>query len=331
MTLCALAVLCALTACGSDWNVPDPVDNGTEKTGGEDNGDNDDPGGGTEDDGDNGNGGSGGTPDDGKQGARGLLAADGNDEGTYALILSSGYNYETPDTSGAHALAPFRHIRQTYDETLGKHVFEFWMHIDNDDDRGLANVTDRQRNEIKTDAKSPADMRALQGETLRMTWKFRLPEGMQTTKRFSHVHQLKGIDNKAGTADVGNPVITFTCVTSGSSQQLQVRYVAPTAAGSGITYLARIPLSECLGEWLSVSETVKFDTEGSYSLAIVRMRDGKQIASVSRTGLDLWRDGASGMRPKWGLYRNFGEGRSLAGQLRDEVLRFADFRVEKLQ
>ena len=38
-------------------------------------------------------------------------------------------------------------------------------------------------------------MVARQGEELVLRWKFRLPEGMQTTKNFCHVHQIKGIDN----------------------------------------------------------------------------------------------------------------------------------------
>ena len=49
-----------------------------------------------------------------------------------------------------------------------------------------------------------------------------------------------------------------------------------------------------------------------------------------RKGIDMWRTGTTGMRPKWGIYRSFGEGRSLESQLRDETLHFADFRIEKL-
>ena len=37
---------------------------------------------------------------------REALYADGNDEATYDLILSRGYNMEPPDNSGAHAAAP---------------------------------------------------------------------------------------------------------------------------------------------------------------------------------------------------------------------------------
>ena len=64
------------------------------------------------------------------------LVADGNDEATYSLILNKGYNYETPDNSGAHSSAPYRHLRQSFDESLGKYVFDFILHIENDDDRG---------------------------------------------------------------------------------------------------------------------------------------------------------------------------------------------------
>lgn len=260
----------------------------------------------------------------------GELRADGNTAGTYALITSCGYNYETPDTSGAHAEAPFQHIQQSYDGTLGRYVFDFYIHVENDDDRGKPNITDRQRNEIKTDAKSPESMVGQVGDEMVVRWKFRLPEGMQTTKNFCHVHQIKGIDNSEGTADVGNPLITFTARTlSNGKQELQVIYVGPTAAATRIVYLKKVPLSDFLGQWVEVEERLVCAVEGSYKLSIRRVSDGRELVSVAET-LDLWRDGAAGMRPKWGIYRSFGEEGSLKPQLRDEILRFADFSVEKV-
>ena len=253
--------------------------------------------------------------------------ADGKDADTYALILASGYNYETPDNSGEHASAPFRHIRQSYDEYLKKYVFDFYLHIKNDDDRGKANITDRQRNEIKTDGKSPASMVAQDGETLRITWKFKLPAGMKTTSSFSHIHQIKGIDNAEGTADVGHPLITFTCRGT-SSQQFQVIYTAPESSSND--YLAKTDLAPFLGEWVSVTETIKFGEKGSYSVVITRMRDSKQLVKISNVSRNFWREGATGMRPKWGLYRNFGKNRSLESILRDEILKFDDFKIEKI-
>ena len=270
------------------------------------------------------------TPDKDPENA-GSLLADGNDAKTYDLILASGYNYETPDRSGDHAQRPFRHITQSYDSFLDKPVFDFWLHIENDDDRGKANIKDRQRNEIKTDSKSPEAMVAQKGETLKITWKFMLPAGMQTTTKFSHVHQLKGIDNSDGNADVSSPLITFTCRSlSSGAQQFQIIYTAPTSSGKGNTYLHKSDFSEILGEWLEVEETVRFDKEGSYSVTVKRMSDSKVIARIENKSLDLWRTGSTGMRPKWGLYRWFGKDRSDAGLLRDECLRFADFNIQKL-
>ncbi|MGN0189824.1 MAG: hypothetical protein ACI395_09940, partial [Candidatus Cryptobacteroides sp.] len=154
----SLVMLCI--ACGSDFVIPDPVrkPEGEEDTSGNQPDINDEEG----------------QENDPAEIKEGMLTADGKDESTYELILSSGYNYETPDLSGEHSSAPFRHIRQSYDTELKKWVFDFYLHIENDDDRGLADVTDRQRNEIKTDSKSPASMVAAEGETLRMSWKFRL-------------------------------------------------------------------------------------------------------------------------------------------------------------
>lgn len=261
----------------------------------------------------------------------GALIADGNDEATYQLILACGYNYETPDNSGAHADKPYRHIRQSYDDDLKKYVFDFWLHIENDDDRGKPEITDRQRNEIKTDAKSPESMVAQKGETMRLTWKFRLPAGMQTTKSFSHVHQIKGIDNREGTADVGIPLITFTVRSlSSGSQQFQIIFNGPSGAGAANEYLLKVPLGDFLGEWVEVEETLKFDDDGCYAVRIKRVRDGKELADFQRDGLCLWREGAAGMRPKWGLYRNFGKNGENKALLRDECLKFADFCIVKL-
>ena len=272
-----------------------------------------------------------GAPDGGSEPAAGMLVADGDTPGTYALIRRSGYNYETPDISNAHAREPFQHIRQSYDEELGAYVFDFYIHIDIDDDRGLPNITDRQRNEIKTDAKSPASMVGQQGDEMIFRWKFRLPEEMKTTEKFCHLHQIKGIDNAEGTADVGNPLITFTARTlSNGKQQFQVIFVGPSSVSTGNVYLARADLAEFLGRWVEVEERVVCGMQGSYRVSVKRLDDGRELVSVSETGLAMWREGAAGVRPKWGIYRSFGAGGSLKARLRDEVLRFADFSVEKV-
>lgn len=305
-----------LFSCGgSSFEIPAPVGGGGQKEPGKD-----EPGG----------GGLPGWPLV-AQGA-GTLVADGNDAGTYALITAQGYNQEAPDESGAHAAAPFRHIRQSYDETLKRWVFDFYIHVENDNDRGNPHKTDRQRNEIKTDSHSPASMVAQEGETLEMRWKFRLPDGMQTTAKFCHVHQLKGIDNREGTADVSLPLITFTPRTlSNGRRQFQIIYVPPTEEGSGNDYLARADLADFLGEWVAVTERVTFAREGSYSVTLTRISDGKELLRIADERRNFWRTGTTGLRPKWGIYRSIGDNGALKGELRDEVVRFADFEIEKIR
>lgn len=219
-----------------------------------------------------------------------------------------------------------QHIRQVPDATLGRSVFAFDIHIGTDTNKG--EDVDRQRNEIKTDKSSPSSMVAQKGQTLENRWLFKLPAGMQTTSEFSHVHQIKGLDNAMGTADISKPVITFTCRSTGTGQKFQVIYVAPTSEGSVLTYLANVDLSDFLGEWVEVTESMVCSAPGgSYSVTIRRLCDGETLVSVSQDGLKMWREGTDGMRPKWGMYRSFGAGHSLSGQLRDETLLFADFYV----
>lgn len=258
----------------------------------------------------------------------GTLIADGNNAKTYDLIKRSGYNHESPDSSQEHKNVHFQHIQQVHDSQLNKYVFAFFIHAATDDDRGLPNITDRQRNEIKTDNKSPQRLVAQQGETMEFHWKFCLPTGFRTTIKFSHLHQLKGINNASGTADVSSPLITLTAYsTSKSGQQLRVRY---NKRNEGTMTIASTDLAAFLGNWVEVEERVRFGENGSYEITITRVKDGKILLKLKPQKIDMWRTNCTGIRPKWGIYRYLGENRSWQEQLRDEEIRFADFSIRKL-
>ncbi len=217
-----------------------------------------------------------------------------------------------------------------HDNQLNKYVFAFFIHAEIDDDRGLTNITDRQRNEIKTDNKSPKSLVGQKGETMVFRWKFCLPAGFQTTAKFSHLHQLKGIDNSSGTADVGSPLITLTAYSNSGSkggQQLRVRY---DKRGGSTTTLASTDLAGFLGNWVEVEEKACFGENGSYEVTITRIKDGKVLLKFGPEKMDMWRTDCMGLRPKWGIYRYLGEDRSWQDQLRDEEIRFADFSIKKL-
>ncbi len=263
---------------------------------------------------------------------KGVLVADGNSAGTYALIRQQGYDLEPPDNSGSHASNPFQHIQQQWDALLGKYVFSFYIHALIDDDRGKTTVTDRQRNEIKTGPHSPATLYAQEGETMVMKWKFRLPEGLVTTNKFSHIHQLKGMDNDEGTADVSLPVITLTCYTTSSDRKvlrlLHNDRTNPSATSAAV--LEEVSQNDFLGQWVEAEERVKFGAHGTYDIIIKRMSDGKELLVYNSNDIDMWSTGTSGMRPKWGIYRSVGENGEWRNILRDEILLFADFSIEKV-
>lgn len=261
----------------------------------------------------------------------GQLIADGNSAKTYELIKARGYDLEPPDESGSHAQNPFQHIQQQWDNTLGKYVFSFYIHALIDDDRGLASVTDRQRNEIKTGPHSPASLIAQEGETLLMKWKFKLPTGFVTTNKFAHIHQLKGMDNAAGDAEVSLPVITLTCYTTSSGRQVLrlLNNDRTDTETSGAKTLKEVSQSDFLGEWVEVEERVKFGPHGTYAISIKRLRDNKELLTYTNGDIDMWSTRTSGMRPKWGIYRSVGENGAYRSTLRDEIFLFADFSIVK--
>lgn len=250
------------------------------------------------------------------------LVPDGKSD-TYAYMNARGYYQECPDSSGVHAYSHVRHITQVWDDSLARYVYRFDIHIDIDDDRGKPEITDRQRNEIKTYAASPANMVAAEGETHTYTWKFQIPKGFKATSKFCHLHQLKGY----GGDDIGNPLITFVARLRSGKQYLELTHYGPN--GASAVRLESALLDGFEGEWVMVTEKATYLHNGKYEVKIVRMRDDKTLLYYKTNNIDIWRDGATAIRPKWGIYRSFGAGGSLKSQMRDESLLFTDFTIKE--
>lgn len=247
-------------------------------------------------------------------GSQVVLDANGPGE-TYELInsvLAPGYDVtETPDC--AHPDFG-RHIDEIMDNQLGIYVFRFHIHVTPDNDRCIN--FDRQRNEIKSYDKSPASLKAVEGETVLYTWKFKLDSAFQPSTSFTHIHQLKAV----GGSEEDMPLITFTPRKS-STNSLQIRYAKNTSQ----TTIKQVALAPFMGEWVEVQEKVLYGEDGVYELQIKRVRDGEILLDYSNKNIRMWKTGASFIRPKWGIYRSL----DVPSDLRDETVLFANFSVRE--
>jgi hypothetical protein len=240
------------------------------------------------------------------------LTADGTTD-TYTLINSvlGGTAEETPDCSHT-AFGP--HITQSFDNTLNKYVFDFWIHVTPDNDRCIN--FDRQRNEIKTYGPSPAAVKAFLGDTMDFRWQFQLAAGFQPSPSFTHVHQVKAGD---GNADA--PMITISAY-SGSPDVLRIN----TWNDAGVeTILANADLTPFKGTWVEADEHVYFNWTGTYSVTIKRVSDGAVLFSYTNNSIEMWRTGTTFVRPKWGIYRSLNN----SSYLRDEDVLFGGFCIGK--
>lgn len=260
-----------------------------------------------------------------------ILNADGPGN-TYELInavLAPGYDaVETPDcnhgsfNNGA-STNPSKHIDEIYDADLKTNVFRFHIHVTPDNDR-CTSKTDRQRNEIKTYDQSPDNLKGVEGETVVYKWKFKLPLGFKSTTSFTHIHQLKSVNDEHESI----PMYTFT-VNSSSGGRFNVRYAEFRSQAT----VASAPISAFLGNWVEVTESITYSNPGSYTLVINKVSDGSNILTYSNTN-NNWRGvvpaGGSAdaiyIRPKWGIYRSLNN----ATNLRDEEVLFANFSIEEL-
>lgn len=239
------------------------------------------------------------------------LAADGQTD-TYKLITGKlNSTIEAPDCAHPE-FGP--HITQEQDSTLGKAVFVFHAHVSPDDDRCMKG--DRQRNEIKVDANSPASLRTVQGERMTYRWKFKLDAGFQASPSFTHLHQVKPVGG-----DDDNPLITLVA-RGGSADAMELTHYTYSNARK---VLKSAPLKDFRGEWVQVNSTLTAGRPGQYAITITRVRDSAVLLSYSTTSIDMWRSGVSYLRPKWGIYRSL----TSSSYLRDEKVRFDGFCIAK--
>lgn len=243
-----------------------------------------------------------------------LLRANGPGN-TYELIDSvlGGNAEEVPDCSHP---AFGRHIAEVYDSTLRRYVFAFYIHVTPDNDR--CEAFDRQRNEIKTYGPSPDSLKGFLGDTLTHAWIFKLDSGFQASPNFTHIHQIK-----AGDGDDGSPIITLT-PRKGNPDKMQVIHTGSGSATSLGTVL-QVPLAPFKGTWVRAEEHIIYQTAGSYSLTIHRLSDDSVLLQYSNTNIDMWRNGTTFVRPKWGIYRSL----NTPSALRDEIVLFNDFYIAK--
>ena len=227
--------------------------------------------------------------------ARTLITADGPGGTPTYDILGRAFTLETPDCG--HKVP---HITEVFDDELKKNVFVFHIHVKEDDDR--CGKTDRQRTEIR--GGKLGEVVASNGQTVYYRWKFRLPEGFQTSPNFTHIMQIK--------SDAAAPVMTLT----------------PRNATLSIDGIVGVrgtqPLAKFIGTWVVASMKIVFGTGGHIDLTIKKIAGGETLFDYSG-GADTWQGDGSGHDPKWGIYRSL----SNPGALRDEQVRFADFCISK--
>lgn len=212
------------------------------------------------------------------------------------------------------------HIYEDFDASVGNH-FVFIIHRDQDIDRDRTEITDRQRNEIKTYSSSEEAVKGFENETFVYRWKFKINADMEVSTRFSHFFQLKAV----GGSD-SQPILTISGAERSGEDGIEVRHSPLTDT----TILQRVPWDLVTGEWVEVYCRATFADSADLRLIATRMRDGAVIFDIDESGLDLWRGESPShfVRPKWGIYRSILDRDNLRPD--EENVRFANFSVSEV-
>jgi hypothetical protein len=265
------------------------------------------------------------------------LTADGPDEGksAYKLIKKAFGDkaIESPDLyKPNHRAAP--HITEDTDDVVGPH-FVFLSHRDVDKDRDK-DTTDRQRNEIKTYEGSKRRLKAFKGDTVQYRWKFKIDEGFEFSKSFTHFFQIKAknLSKWSHSKDSDTyPVVTFTAVDKGDgTDEFQLRHSPSLLEGRRRpkhTKLVTTDMGQFTGQWVEFLVQATFADAGQLVVKATNIETGETLIDFEKSGIDMWRgeNGLDFSRPKWGIYRSLKDKDSLRAE--EEKARFADFEILK--
>ena len=224
--------------------------------------------------------------------------------------LNNGAKEETPDQCTNHPQFG-RHILEVWDSTFSKYVFEFYSHVHIDNDRCIN--FDRQRTEIKTDANSPSYLKGYTGNHLTYSWMFKLPKKFQSGPNFTHIHQIKAVGG-----DESSPLFTLSPYAKGTKRQMQIVYIQDSTTIMVVVKYAS--LDSCLGIWVRATENLTVGANGTYSIVLSRVSDGKLLLTYTNNNILTIRPSNTFIRPKWGIYRSLID----STLLRDDTMRLTN-------
>ena len=246
--------------------------------------------------------------------------------GTYALIESVLGTGAVEAPSDGVSVPNRPHIISMPEDSFVGPYFSFLANEPNDvnlDRLTLSEGGDRSRTEIKIAPSAGGvhqPFKAREGDTFVYTWRFKISTGMKFSPSFTHLHQIKAYGGNFS----DSPLITFTPLSNGL---MEIRYLGNVKTNSA-TYqkIYTVELSQLRGQWLDVREQITFsNTAGRYQLSIIDQH-GRQVVAVDQSGLELWRQGADHIRPKWGIYRRH---HSTLNQNVDDSVDFANFGITR--
>ena len=241
--------------------------------------------------------------------AQAFLNANGPGNTFEEITASFAAGSDTSAVEDPQCIHAGRHITEVWDATLGKYVYQFVMHVAQDNDRCIN--FDRQRVEIKTYDPSPSSLKGVTGETILYKWRFKIPVGFKPSTSFTHIHQIKAVGGNDA-----DPLITLT-VRKSSPNKVELIH-------NNVTKVSIVNLSLFEGNWVECTEAIYVDSlHGTYSMVIKKVSDGSTILSYSNNDLMTIRSDNTFIRPKWGIYRSLNS----PADLRDDTLWFSDFYI----
>ncbi|UHA73952.1 heparin lyase I family protein [Paenibacillus sp. 481] len=173
-----------------------------------------------------------------------------------------------------------------------------------------------QRNEVKVYNASRAELKAPQNSNYTYKWKFKLDKQFQFPEngKFFALFQYKAI----GGENDDIPLLTFSL----DGKFLKFYHNPKGSDNTQRKVLSQIDFTPYKDVWVEATVSVINSDNGQVAMTLTTL-DGANVLPPYSGNQDMWIDGTSIIRPKWGIYRRHYVG------IPEAKVQFANFQIMK--
>ncbi len=200
------------------------------------------------------------------------------------------------------------HIKEVFDSTLNKFVFDFISFASDIECPTSTTTTNQIHTVIKVDGSAPANLKTtLEGTSSNWRWLFKLEHLSLPDNSITDIFQAKGEPDN-------HPRLSLSFIKNNGKNNFQFNYANDAGELQTLVEIEEQQIQQIQDQWLEVRCQIFWSSNhGELSFSIHNYKTGQELVNYHSDSIDLWGENWDYMRPIFGIYRESKNNQQLTG------------------